>query len=294
MRLSLIACTTLVAATPAIAQSAPATGGQVPITPATPIAAPNSNLPDPNDRRDTLTLGIGAAYHPDYEGSNDYRIIPGAVLRARYKGIAINSNGTYIAADLINGGGKVDFDAGPIVGVRLNRNSKVHDALVNRLPRRKVGIELGGFAGVSFKGLTNPYDQLSFKVEAVHDINAHKSTVITPSVSFSTPLSRTFYAGVSASADFVQNRYADYYFGITPAETFLSTLRTHNPCGGFKSWQVGALANQSLSGDLTHGLSLFGLVSYKRLVRDFARSPLVADRSSAKQWFVGAGAGYTW
>jgi outer membrane scaffolding protein for murein synthesis (MipA/OmpV family) len=288
MRLTLFAALALTAA-PALAQSAPATGSAVPMAPVAP------DLPDPNDRRNTLTLGFGAAIHPDYEGSDDYRIIPGAVIRARVNGIAITSNGTYVSADVIDTGRKLDLDAGPIVGVRLNRTGKVHDMLVKRLPDRKVAIEVGGFAGVTLKGLTNPYDQLSFKVEAVRDVGkAHRSTVITPGVSFATPLSRTLYAGLSASADCVQNRYADYYFGVTPADTLVSSLRTYNPRGGYKNWQVGALVNKSLTGDLTRGASLFGLASYKRLVRDFKRSPLVTDRGTAGQWFVGAGAGYTW
>jgi MipA family protein len=144
-------------------------------------------------------------------------------------------------------------------------------------------------------GLTNPYDSLSFKVEAVRDVgNAHRSTVVTPSVAFATPLSRSMYAGLSLSADFVQNRFADYYFGVSPTDALASGVRTYNPRGGFKSWQAGLLVNKSLTGDLTHGLSLFGLVSSKRMVRDFKRSPLVADRGSAQQWFVGTGLGYTW
>jgi outer membrane scaffolding protein for murein synthesis (MipA/OmpV family) len=281
-----LALALLVLPTTALAQTAPDVGTDAPSVPA---------LPDPNDRRDTLTLGLGVAINPDYEGSDDYRVIPGPVIRARVSGISISSNGTYVSADLIDTGRKLDFDLGPIVGVRLNRTGKIDDPLVNRLPDRKVAIEVGGFAGVTLKGLTNPYDQLSFKVEAVRDVgSAHRSTVITPGVNFATPLSRTLYAGVSASADFVQNRFAHYYFGVSPAEALASGLRAYNPRGGLKSLQTGLLVNKSLSGDLRRGLSLFGLVSYKRLVRDTRRSPIVADRGSPTQWFAGAGVGYTW
>ena len=60
------------------------------------------------------------------------------------------------------------------------------------------------------------------------------------------------------------------------------------------AWEVGLLASQSLSGDLRRGWGLFGTASYKRLVGDFKRSPIVADRGSATQWFVSAGVGYSW
>lgn len=271
----------LVAATPALAQPAP-----VPAEPP---------LPDPNDRADMLMAGLGAGITADYEGSDEYRIIPGAAFRARVSGISISSRGTYLYADVVpDHGPGLNFDAGPIAGVRLNRTGKVMDDFVNRLPDRKVAIELGGFAGASIKGITNPYDSLSFRLDAVKDVgSAHKSWVLTPTVDFSTPLSRTFYAGASLSADFVSNRFADYYFGVTPAESVASGLRPYNPGGGMKSWQLGLLANQSLSGDLLKGWSLFGLGSYKRLVGDVADSPLVADRGSRSQWMGALGVGYS-
>lgn len=252
-------------------------------------------LPDPNDQSDTLTIGLGGAILPDYEGSNDYRIIPAAAVRGRVGGIAFFSRATYLYADLIpRGAGKLEFDAGPIVGVRLNRNGKIKDDLVDLLPRRNKAIEVGGFAGVTAHGLTNPYDALSFRVDLVKDVgNAHGSTVITPSIDFGTPLSRRTYVGASLSADWVGGGYADYYYSITPSDTLRSGLRTYDADGGFKGWKVGLLANQSITGDLTHGLSLFGTGSYGRLAGDFKRSPIVADRGSASQWLGAVGLAFT-
>jgi outer membrane scaffolding protein for murein synthesis (MipA/OmpV family) len=60
-----------------------------------------------------------------------------------------------------------------------------------------------------------------------------------------------------------------------------------------KSWKLGLLLNQSITGDLTGGLSVFGLVNYSRLVGDFKRSPIVSDRGSPNQWLLGAGLAYT-
>lgn len=251
-------------------------------------------LPDPNDQGDYLTIGVGAAIVPDYEGSDDYRIIPGAVLRARTGGISIFSRGTYLYADVVPGRGSVDLDAGPIVGVRLNRTGKVKDDAVDDLPERNVAVEVGGFAGLSFKGLTNPYDSLSFRFDAVKDVaNAHESWVFTPTVDFGTPLSRTFFAGVSLSADFTTDKFANYYFGISPTASLASGLPVYDADGGMKSWQAGLLLNQSLSGNLLHGWSLSGTGSYKRLVGDFADSPIVDDRGSRAQWLAAVGVGYS-
>jgi MipA family protein len=64
--------------------------------------------------------------------------------------------------------------------------------------------------------------------------------------------------------------------------------------GGMKNWKASLLLNQSLTGDLLHGFSLFGTANYSRLVGDFKRSPIVAQRGSANQWLLAAGLAYTW
>ena len=282
MKTMLFAAAALLAgATPALAQAD--------------ASATPAPLPNPNDRSDTFTIGAGIGVVPDYEGSNDYRLIPAAALRGRVGGISFSTRSTYLYVDLVpRGAGKLEFDAGPIVGVRLNRTGKIKDDVVARLPDRKAAIELGGFVGASLHGLTNPYDSLSVRLDVVKDVgNGHGSTVITPTLDFATPLSRTLYVGASLSADFVGGGYADEYFSISPADSLASGLRSFDADGGYKGWKTGLLVNQSLSGDLTRGLSLFGTGSYGRLAGDFKRSPIVAERGSAGQWFGAIGLGYT-
>ncbi|WP_309663031.1 MipA/OmpV family protein [Sphingomonas sp.] len=265
---------------------------------ATPAFAQDQQpLPSPEEINagNSLTVAAGGGIIPDYEGSDDYKFIPAAAIRGKVGTITFSTRGLYFYVDVVNGSGKVDFDVGPIAGVRFNRTGKIKDVLVNLLPDRKTAIEVGGFAGVSFKGLTNPYDSLGVRVDVVHDIaNAHKSTVFSPNIEFSTPLSRSVYVVATASADFVSNRFADYYFSVSPTEATLSGLPAFNASGGMKSWKLGLLANYSLSGDLRHGVSLFGLGNYSRLVGDFKRTPIVSQRGSASQWLGAIGLAYTW
>jgi outer membrane scaffolding protein for murein synthesis (MipA/OmpV family) len=246
--------------------------------------------------RDSLTLALGVAVLPDYEGSDDYRLIPAVGIRGHYHRISFYSRGLYLYADLVpSSGGKVELNAGPIVGVRLNRTSKIKDDFVGLLFRRRVALEAGGFVGVTLKGLTNPYDRLALQLDAVHDAGkAHKSTVFTPNVSFSSPLSRQTYVSAGIGLDFVTKRYADYYFSVTPADALASGLARFNAGGGLKNWSTNILLNQSLTGDLLHGLGIFGLANYSQLLGDFKRSPIVSDRGSASQWQLAAGFSYTW
>jgi MipA family protein len=276
---SAIAAIALLSAAPALAQS-------------TDAAAP---LPDPNDQSDTFTIAGGAAIIPDYEGSDDYRIIPAIAVRGRVSGIGFFSRGTYLYVDFVpRGDNALEFDAGPIIGARLNRTGKVKDDFVDDLPERKTAIEVGGFAGISYHGLTNPYDSLSFRVDVVKDVaGAHESTLITPTIDFGTPVSRYTYIGASLSAEWAGGQYADYYYSIDLADSLDTGLPVFDADGGFKSWRLGLLVNHSISGDLTHGLSLFATGGYSHLSGDFKDSPIVDLRGSASQWLGAVGLAYT-
>jgi outer membrane scaffolding protein for murein synthesis (MipA/OmpV family) len=268
---------------PAVAQDQPSAG----------------QLPSPKEvlARDALTIGAGVGILPDYEGSDDYRIIPVAAVRGQYHGISFTTRGPYLYVDVIpDRGNKVEFIAGPIAGARMKR-SHIDDDVVKLLPHLKTAIELGGFAGVSLHQLTNPYDTLSLRLDVLHDVaSAHESTVFGPSIDFSTPLSRTTYASASVGAEFVGNKFADYYFSISPTDSAATggALPVFDADGGMKNWKASLLLNQSLSGDLLHGVSIFGLGQYSRLVGDFKRSPIVSQRGSASQWTGAVGLAYSW
>jgi len=272
-----IAAATLLAAGPAFAQSS------------------SDALPDPNDQSDTFSIGAGAGFIPDYEGSDDYELIPVAGIRGRWNGFNFYTRGTYLYADFIRrGDNALEFDLGPIVGVRMNRTGKVKDDAVDALPERDTAIEIGGFAGVTYHGLTNPYDALGFHVDVTTDVGgAHGSTLITPTIDFGTPLSRYTYVAVSLSGEWAGDGYADYYYSISPSGSLASGLPVFDAEGGFKHWRLGLFANQSISGDLTHGWSIFGTGLYTHLSGDFADSPIVDERGSASQWFGALGVAYT-
>jgi len=277
LRYSLAISASLMIASPAFAQEA------------------ENPLPSPEEAGSGFTIALGVGTTPDYVGSDDYRLIPAAAVRGTIGNVSFSTKSTYLYADFFRRPPQgLDLDLGPIAGVRLNRTGKIDDPVVRLLPDLKTAYEVGGFAGVSLHNITNPYDSLSFRLDVVHDIgSAHESTVFSPNVDFSTPLSRRTYASASVGMDFVSNRFADYYFSITPADSAISGLPVFNADGGLQKWKAGILVNQSITGDLTGGLSIFGTANYSRLVGDFKRSPIVSLRGSPNQWLLAAGVAYT-
>lgn len=285
-RIACLALAFCAVSSPALAQAGPAT---------------SETLPSASDmaKRDIYTVGLGAAVVPDYEGSKDYRVIPVGAIRARINGISVTTNGPYLYVDVIpQSGGKFDLDFGPIAGLRFDSRRRSDDPVVQKMVRRKTAFELGGFGGVSFHGIVDPYDSLSIHLDVLHDVNnAYRSTVFMPNINFSTPVSRKTYVSLSAGAAFVSRKFADYYFGVAPADVIATggALPLYQPnSGGMKNWKTTLLVNQSITGDLLRGISVFGMAQYSRLVGEFKRSPIVAERGNASQWIGAMGLAYTW
>lgn len=247
---------------------------------------------------DWVTVGVGVGYGPSYEGSDDYVLFPAPVAQGSLGGIDFGARGPGFYADLIadgNSESNVKFIAGPLVRVRLDRNSRIKDPVVRTLGKQDVAIEVGGTAGVSFGKVLNPYDTLTLSVDAQWDVaKAHRGRLITPSVSYSTPLSEAIFTNLSFSATHVDDNYADTYFSIDAAGSAASGLPTYTATGGWHSYGASLLAGLDLSGDVRDGgWGIFGLASYSKLTGDAKRSPVTSIRGDADQWFLAAGVSYT-
>lgn len=275
----------LTVAVPAVAQDATAGPGQ-------PSVAEDVN-------RETITVGVAGAYLPDYEGSNNYRIVPGPAAIGSVSGFAFSVLGNRASIDLIPNrpGPVVDIQAGPIAVLNLNRTSRkgIDDDRVKALGKLDTGIEVGGYVGVGKTGMfTSPYDKLSISVSYRKDVNgASKGSIWQPSVNYLTPLSRTAAVGLFASAEHASNRYADYYFSVTPLGSVASGLPAYNAGKGWKNYTLGALGTVSLTGDLLHGFKLVAGGTYKRMLNDFGASPLVSIAGKRSQWLGAVGVAYT-
>jgi MipA family protein len=282
----------LALAVPAAAQDAP----PPPLDPPVAATAGPSATPNIFDG-DHVTLGIGAAYRTSYEGSDDYIFNPAPLLRGSLGGIDFEARGPGIALDLVPDApdARVSLLAGPAFRVNLNRVDQIKDPVVRLLGERKAAIEGGGFAGVSFSGLTNPFDSLTLRVDVLTDLgDVHNGTLVSPSIGFATPLSTAMFVSLSVDATHASGNYMRSEFGVTPAGAVASGLPAFTPEGGWKSAGTSFILGYDLSGDgRDGGWGLFGLASYSRLLNDAARSPIVRLRGDRDQWFLAAGVSYT-
>lgn len=244
-----------------------------------------------------ITIGIGAAVGPSYEGSDDYVFFPLPAVQGSFRGIEFQPRQAGLAFDVIpdQANAKFDLVAGPVVRVRFDRTRQIKDAVVRQLGELDVAVELGGTLGVQANRLLNPYDSLTVHADARWDVaGAHKGMVIAPQLTYFTPVSRGAAVALTVSAEHVDDDYADYYFSISPAGTVASGLPTFQADGGWKNVSAGLLATVDLDGDLLNGgLALFAVGNYSRLLEDAKRSPVTSIRGDKDQWLGVVGIGYT-
>lgn len=247
---------------------------------------------------DFLIVGAGAAVVPSYEGSNDLRVIPAGAVAGRIGGIGINARAFGIALDVIPDStrtGGIGFTLGPVLRYRTNRSGKIVDEVVAKLGKLDGVVEAGVVVGIDAKKVLNPYDSLSFSVDLRWDVSGKGSgLIVAPGVSYLTPVSRGIAVGGALNASFIDDRYADYNFSISPAGSLASGLPAYTASGGLKDVGVGAFAAFDLNGDFLDGGPAVGLgAMYSRLFNSAAETPITSVRGSRDQVVFGAAAGYT-
>jgi outer membrane scaffolding protein for murein synthesis (MipA/OmpV family) len=262
-------------------------------------AAPAEQAEVASEGNARLTLGAGGAYYPDYEGSSHNRWSPVPAANGTVAGMSFTLLANRASLDVIPNppGPGWDLQIGPVAVYNMNRSNadSISDPRVRALGEVDSALELGGYVGVGKTGLiTSDFDRLTLSVSYRRDLSGvHKAGIWNPSINYTTPLSTKALVSLFASAEIVEDRYARTYFGVTPAQSLASGLPVFVPQGGQKDISFGGFFTYALSGNLTKGLSLVVGGTYKKLVNDFAASPLVSIAGDRNQWTGAAGLAIT-
>ena len=241
---------------------------------------------------DFLIVGAGPVVVPSYEGADELHVLPAVGVAGRIGGISINPRAAGVALDLIpDSSARIGFTLGPVLRYRTNRTGRVADPVVAQLGKLKVVIEAGVVGGMAFKGVLNPHDSLSASVDLRWDISGRGSgLIVSPGMSYLTPLSRAQVIGLALGANFIDQRYAQYNFAVTPAGSAASGLPVYNAHGGLKDWNFGAFTARDLNGNfLDGGLAIAVGAQFSKLYGSAAESPITRLRGERSQWIFGGG-----
>lgn len=228
-----------------------------------------------------LSLGLGAAVTPDYDGSDDYEPVPVWNLKlgnlyhretyVQLRGLSLESN--LVPDDHLRLG---------VVGGYDGDYEDVEDDQVNDLSDPEDSLQVGIVAGYDFSA--RPHEDYVLQVEATYDALNGNGGLITPSASVSLPLDQRLFWGASLSATWASEDYMSNRFGISSADSTRSGLRQYDAGAGFKDVALGS----SLTYAFSESWALTGFAKYQRLLGDAADSPIVDDRGNANNFMAGA------
>jgi MipA family protein len=247
------------------------------------IASPSVVFAEDSPETSVFVAG-GVAAAPSYEGSNSYRPIPLVIVRVNRQHRYVAIEGLTARANVIN---SPAYEFGPLVNVALDRSGNVGSVAVERLGTIKVAAEVGAFAGYNLN--VSPISRIRLGIEATQDVaSIHDGLQAQANISYSIAPSKRIGLRATASANFADDSYAQTYFGVTSTGSTASGLPVYTPDGGLKD--IGL----SLAGyyGISRRWSVTAIGSYRRLLGDFADSPIVAKEGSANQFFGGIGLGY--
>ncbi|MEX2629247.1 MAG: MipA/OmpV family protein [Tistlia sp.] len=227
--------------------------------------------------RGSLTLGVGL--QPDYEGSDDYEVIPVAMSRLEWRGFGFYSYGSRAQLDLLPDDRLM---AGPVFNYRFGRD-EVDDGRVDALPDVDDAVELGLFFGARLPIGDDPRELVVPSVSFLHDVSgAHGGWLATGDVSATFVLLRPLALTLGGSTTWASEDYQQTYFGIGAGGAASSGLAQHDAGAGFRDASLRATLDLYLSETWSLGPTLI----YKRLLGDAADGPVVEEAGSADQ-FIG-------
>lgn len=222
-----------------------------------------------------LSIGVGPVYEPDYFGSDDYEWNPDPQAYIKVRNfVFLDDDGADFALVGFSG-----FRIGPSLRVRGKRDEDDNPALQG-LGDVGTTFEFGGFVGTTF------LDRFSFKGKVRHGLKTgHRGTIVD---GFLTAL--LFRAGpvslaASGQATWIDDRYADAYFSVTPEQSAASggRLPVFDADAGFRDF--GGTVTGYIN--ILDRWSLNPYASYKYIMDDVAMSPIIDQFGDRHQFQVG-------
>ncbi len=233
------------------------------------------------------TLGAGAGIAPDYEGSDDYDVVPIPVVRGQKRYWFGQLFGTHVTSNFIDHPAwRLGLSANYRPGYSEAENNRV-DRLNDRGNSFEVGIK-GGY--VLDLQQARPM-ALDFSLEFLHDVTSgHEGWVLTPSIDFDAQLADKWGMSAGIEAAYASGNYMSHFFSINSDDASDSGLDNYDADSDFKH----VAFNLGVKYDISSRWGLNVLGQYKRMVGDAEDSPVIDDVGEENQFFGGLVISYSW
>ncbi|MBW2410774.1 MAG: MipA/OmpV family protein [Deltaproteobacteria bacterium] len=222
-------------------------------------------------------IGGGLGIAPDYEGSDDYEVVPLPAGEAYFdNGMYIELLGLNLRANLILERWVSWLKAGPVYNYRPSR-SNVDNSQVDDMRNVSDANELGAFVKFVYK---NWHANIEYLADTG---DAHDGEYAEFSGGYRWLFSDEWTFSFGAFTTWADTDYHETYFGVTPNDSLRSGLSTYDPDDGIKDVGVNLGANWKFASNW----NLRGLLQIKQLVGDADDDSPVVDEGSETQLFTG-------
>lgn len=231
-----------------------------------------------------LTMGLGAAMVPQFEGSKDYGVRVAPNFSFKGETVSVRSNGPGIEVDLLSSRA---VDAGPILRYKFGREgAQIDNAQVSALPDIEGGFELGAFGQVNVPiGGFSTF--LSPRISVVQGVQGGAVGTLAEASLGVLRLQGDWTFGARAATSYASADYMNTQFGVAAASP--SGLAAFNADAGIKDVGLSLFASYKVN----DRVSITGVAGYKVLMGDAANSPIVSVAGSKEQMFVTLGVSYS-
>ena len=229
----------------------------------------------------TVTIGAEPGWGPSYVGSDRNRFGAKPVFSVRRANVprGFTSPRDGFGFSLFDQG---NFRVGPVGQIRMPRYEG-DDADLRGLGKVDFVFEAGVFAEMWWA----PW--LRTRGELRHGIGGHHGLIGDLNADVVLPVTRQLTFSAGPRMRFASSAALSPYFGVTPVQSINSGLPLYSAKGGVHAWGAGA----QLRYDWTRQFATYAFVEYDRLVGSAADSPLVRQRGSHNQTYVGLGVTYS-
>ena len=228
-----------------------------------------------------VTIGLGAALAPDYEGSEDYQAAPSwllAVNNLYHPATNVTLRGPQLRSNFV---AHPQLRAG-VSGLWVPERDDVDNSRVDRLDSTDTALMLGGIVGWDF--FPQPELSLTAAVDFTYDVANNNGYLVTPHVGYANALPGSpLSVGAELFATWASEDYMDEQFSISAGNAARSGLDQYSADDSFKD--VGLKGNVTYA--FNESWSTTFAAQYKLLVEDAADSPIVDDEGSEHQFVAG-------
>ncbi len=231
-----------------------------------------------------LAAGVGA--RPDYLGSKDMELAPYFAGNLTYGRYFLEVQGKEISLGMSLASG---LSLGVIADIESGRDDSVKNDRVALLPEIDDAFQAGVFAAYAWKGVFGRADSLTLDASYLADVSdTHDGSIGSLGLAYGRKLGDRWSVGGGVRLTYVDEDYAQTYFGISPAAAAASGLPAHDAGGGIRD--VGLFAKVGYALDENWSIQVLG--SYKQLLGDFKDSPVVDQEGRASQFSGAVALGY--